>query len=150
MIDIMDIDKTLIEIKKDFIRFRNGIIAENLKAAYNDDIMIYGLMVPEFLILSKKYQKDKNLAFRLWHDLKSRESRIFALYMMPPEELDMETAKKMILEVRNLEEAELLPFRLLRNLSFAQSIFEEMKSLPDLSKPQSYCVEMLGRNIGQI
>lgn len=118
-----DPTQILKEIKKDFYIYRNGILAENLKTLYPPGTLIFGLNVPQFMELAKKYPKDKELAFHLWKDKSSRESRLFALYVYPPKEMKLEEANSMINDVRSIEEAEFLAFRLLRHVEFAKELY---------------------------
>ena len=138
------------EIKKDFFSLRNGIIAESIKKLYPEGKIIFGLNVPQFMELSKKYPKNMDLGFSLWKDKKCRESRLLSLYIIPLEELDKEIAKSMIRDVESIEEADFLSFRVLRNLPYAQELYKEISSEDQPSESSSYCVSMFKKNLDQL
>lgn len=140
---------TLQAIKKDFFLFRNGIIAESLRKLYKDGVIIFGLNVPQFMDLAKKYPKEKDLAMQLWNDSKCRESRLFALYLLPHEQLNYEEAQDMINQVESTEQAEFLAFRVLRRLSFAKNLLEDLKT-NSLEPIPGYCIQMLEKNLSQV
>ena len=73
-----DINLLIKEIKRDFFVYRNGIVAAALKKIYDTNILIYGLNVPQFIELAKKYPKDLELGNCLWQDKVCRESRLFS------------------------------------------------------------------------
>lgn len=147
MIKEMSSQGLLREIKKDFFSLRNGIIADSLKKLYPSDTIIFGLNVPQFMDLAKKYPKDIELGLELWKEKKCRESRLFSLYIIPPSQLDKEKAKEMIRDVKSIEEAEFLAFKVLRNLKDAREIYEEI-SKEEMKEPlSSYCVSMFKKNL---
>lgn len=137
-------NETLSQIRKDFYVFRNGTVAESLKNLYPSSILIFGLNVPQFMELATKYPKDKELAKLLWEDISCRESRLLSLYILPPTEVDLELASKMIEEVRSMEEAEFLSFRILRHLSFAKELSKKYDdSIDSLSSFSIHALNML-------
>lgn len=138
------------EIKQDFFSFRNGFIADALRKSYPEGKMIFGLMVPQFLQLAKKYPKDITLGLQLWNDKSSRESSLFALYIIPPEELEKSSAETMIKEVYSYELAEFLSFKILKNLAYAKELLDEISKYSDNLSPYSrYCISMLQKNLNQ-
>ena len=135
------------EIKKDFYRYRNGIVADSLKKLYPPKTIIFGLIVPQFLELSIKYSKDINLGLQLWNDKNCRESRLLSLYIIPPSELDKKTAMEMIRNVNSSEIAEFLAFRILRNLNKAREVLQEIER-ENITEPlPSYCISMFKKNL---
>ena len=96
-------DTLLQDIKKDFYRYRNGIVAESLRKLYDPDVLIFGLTVPQLMEIARKYPKDLKLGLQLWKDKKTRESRLLALYLIPVALLEKETAREMFLDIRNFE-----------------------------------------------
>lgn len=137
-------------IKKDFFSFRNGIIAEKLRNLYAPGTLIFGLNVPQFIELSQKYSKNLNLATELWKDIKCRESRLLSLYLFPIEEIEKGFAKRMIKEVQSNEEAEFLAFRILKRLSYANDLYDEMNVEKDNSPYTIHCIKMFKKNLDQI
>lgn len=135
------------EIKKDFFAFRNGIVADSLRKLYPASKMIYGLTVPQFLEMSKKYPKSLDLGLALWNNNSSREDRLFALYLIPPSELKEESAISMINDVESVEQAEFLAFKLLRFLPYAYELYHNLVSGEKLQQLPSYCLTMLKKNL---
>lgn len=141
-----DNSKMISEIKKDLFRYRNGVLAESLKKIYPNK-MIFGLNVPQLMELSNNYPKDKDLALSLWEDNSSREIRLLSLYLLPPNEVDYDTAEKMIMSVENNEQAEHLAFRVLRKLNGAKDVLNTIQQ-KDLKDPiVEYCVKMFQKNL---
>lgn len=143
----IDLDSTIREIKKDFFSFRNGMVAESLKNLYSKNKIIFGLTVPQFMELSKKYPKDLKLGLKLWDDNTSRESRLFALYIIPHSELSYESASDMILSVESFEEGEFLAFRLLRFLPFSKELLDDLTNRDIKDVNHSHCIEMFRKNL---
>ena len=145
-----DTDNLIKNLKKDFFALRNGIVADSLKQLYSKDKIIYGLTVPQFNELAKKYPHDIELGLHLWNDNKCRENRLFALFILPPAKISKDMAKTLIRDVESIEEADLLSFKVLRNLPFAKELYQEMLSEVFTDKLQSYCMGMFKKNIDQI
>lgn len=137
----------LAQIKKDFFKFRNGVVADALKKIYPEGKIIYGLTVPQFQELSRIYSKDLNLGLTLWEDKKNRESRLMSLYILPPQELTKEVAIMMINDVESIEEGDFLAFKILRYLPFAKELYQEMKERDISNSMVNHCLEMFRRNI---
>ena len=125
-IKMENIDSTIQEIKKEFFRYRNGVLADSIKKLLPDGTLIFGLMLPDLMQISKRYSKDLGLGLKLWEDKKNRESRLLSLFILPPEEIERETAKNMFIDIRSIEEAELLPFKILRHLPYAMNLYQEL------------------------
>ena len=142
-----NLENILKVIKKDFFCYRNGAIADSLRKLYRPGTIIYGLIVPQFIEISQKYPKDLELGMALWEDKNIRESRLLALYILPPYELDKENVKKMILDVESVEEAEFLAFRILRHLPYAKDLYEEIAQLPIEGTFPLYCLKMFKSNL---
>ena len=142
-----NINFTIQEIKKDFFCYRNGLIADSLKKLYKPGKMIFGLTVPQFLEMAKKYPKDTNLGISLWQDNSSREARLFSFYLMEPSEIDFNTAKTMIKEVGSNEEAEFLAFKILARMPEAPLLLEESNKENYYSSHSFHCINMLKKNL---
>lgn len=135
------------EIKKDFFSFRNGIVAEALKKLYRPGCMIYGLNVAQFIELSKKYPKNLELGMELWNDKTSRETRLFALYIIPADVLPKDAARKMIFDIGSIEEAEFLAFKILRFLPFRKELLQDVKADQVTDIYISHCIDMFEKNL---
>ena len=135
------------EIKRDFFSYRNGIVAEALRKLYKPGKIIFGLTVPQFIEMGKKYPKDNNLGRILWEDNTSREARLFSLYLIKPEGIDLPAAKKMVQDVVSTEEAEFLSFKVLARMPNAKTVYETL-STEDFQNPFSlHCLHMLKKNV---
>ena len=143
-------DTLLQDIKKDFYRYRNGIVAESLRKLYDPDVLIFGLTVPQLMEIARKYPKDLNLGLQLWKDKKTRESRLLALYLIPVALLEKETAREMFLDIRNFEEADFLTFRILRNTSYSEELYNDLckKNLYDPNL--KYGLTMFKKNLDMV
>lgn len=138
------------EIRKDFYTYRNGILADSLKNLYPDHTKIFGLMVPQFIEVAKKYPKDLELGKALWEDKSTRESRLLALYILPAEKIDKELAKRLFHEIQSIEEADFLAFRILRHLSFARDLYEELTDDESPAPLKEYSLRMFKKNLDSI
>ena len=132
------------EAKHLFMTFRNGIVAETLRNAGMPYKIIFGLQIPQISETARTLRENFNpeeiaaLASELWADRTVRESRLLACYLFPAETISMDDASSLAGDLQTNEEADILCFRLLRNLPFASSLAE---SLP------GYCGIALRRNL---
>ena len=142
-----DINSTLMEIKKDFFRYKNGIVADSLKNIYPKETKILGLIAPQFMEIANKYPKNLKLGLSLWNEKNNRESRILALYLLPSDEINPDIAKEMILNIQSNEEAEILAFKILRHLPYAKKLYAEMEDSPLNVPSVLYCIKMFKKNL---
>lgn len=137
-----DTQAQLRAIKKEFMAYRNGIVADTLRRAgmtvYD---VIFGLNLPQLSTIARSGRPSRQLAEALWQDRKVRESRLLALYIYPSVECGREAAISMMEDVQTREEADILCFRLLRFLPFAG----ELLDLPSVK--DAYVREALKRNL---
>lgn len=129
------------QIKKQFLIYRNGIIADSLRKAGFPHKIIFGLQLPQISSIAQSLVPSMELADALWEDDEVRESRLLACYLFPTEEVDMEKALKLSKNVRTPEEADILAFRLLRKLTFARTLKELLMN----ESPDSYIIKALER-----
>lgn len=134
------------QIKHQFMTYRNGLIGDQLRAAgitcYK---IIFGLNLPQIANIAKETPRERELAQWLWNDKGVRESRLLATYIYPIEEIDMQCAEEMIIDIQTKEEADMLCFKLLRHKDFAPELIEKFK---DSQTPLlAYCAKALSRNI---
>lgn len=122
-----DIEADLINIKKEFYRYRNGVIADTLRKSYPEYQLIFGLILPQIAEIASKYSKNLELANALWRRKECRENRILALYIMPVNALNKDEVEKLIKDLSTFEEAEILNFKILRFLPFANSLIKEFE-----------------------
>ncbi len=102
------------DLKKEFFAYRNGIIAEQLRAAGDPHTMIMGCQLADIITIASHYNKDAQLAQSLWDDEQHRECRLAATMLYPIEEFKMETALAWCNSVESVEVADVLCHRLLR------------------------------------
>lgn len=133
------------EIKHQFMAYRNGIVSDTLRKAGMPYDVIFGLQLPQLSAIARNYGKDATLADALWADSKVRESRILACYIFPAETMTEERALGLAESVLTHEEADILCFRLLRYLPFADRL---ALTLAAADGPLArYCGEALRRNL---
>lgn len=134
-------------IKHQFMTYRNGAVADSLRAAgINCYRIIFGLNVPQLSQISATLPHTMELAEWLWNDSGVRESRLLATYIFPTEYIDMQYAQALINSLQTYEEADMLCFRLLKRLSFARRLADTYANADSI---QRYCSRMLLRHIGQ-
>lgn len=141
------LQEVLNHIKKEFFTFRNGIIAEAVRKMYDNSTMVYGLTVPQFIEIAAGQPKDYKIAMALWNDITCRESRMLSLYLLPPSQLTIKEAEKMVKSVRSIEEADFLAFKVLRNLPYAKELMERLQSDEEQPEITAYAIKMLEKNI---
>lgn len=121
----MEQNETVKHIKQQFFVYRNGIIADNLRCAGDTHSVIFGLNVPQLQIIAKEVGTNKEVAIDLWTNSSSRESRMIAPMLYPPEEMQFADACDWINSIENTEIADNLCHKLLRKLPFAESLVME-------------------------
>lgn len=138
------------EIRKDFYRFRNGILAERLQRSLPFKT-VYGLILPQIIEIAEKYPQDLDFAMLLWKEKKSREDRLLAILLIPVEKIGLKESLYLTDSLETKEEAEILAFKLLRNLPFSKNLYLELKKVSKSQNPiKEYCTQMLGRNLNQV
>ena len=136
------------QIHHSFFAFRNGAVAESLLKSGIPFRQVFGLLLPQIKQIADSLTKDFDLASCLWGNKECREARLLAIYLFPESDLNKEEAIELISDVKTIEEAEILPFRLLRKLSFAKELTDLNSGIyKDLSPESIYCLEMLKKNI---
>ena len=114
------------DIRKEFFAYRNGIIAEQLRAAGDPHTMIMGCQLTDVIAIAEHYEKSAELAQALWNDVNHRECRMAATMLYPAEEFKMETAIAWCLSVESVEIADVLCHRLLRHLPYAVELWKQL------------------------
>ncbi len=114
------------EVKKEFFAYRNGIIAEQLRAAGDPHTMIMGCQLTDVIAIAEHYEKSAELAQALWNDVNHRECRMAATMLYPTENFDIETAVAWCQNVESVEIADVLCHRLLRHLPYAKVLWEQL------------------------
>lgn len=114
------------EVKKEFFAYRNGIIAEQLRAAGDPHTMIMGCQLADVIAIAEHYEKSVELAQALWNDVNHRECRMAATMLYPTENFDIETAVAWCQSVESVEIADVLCHRLLRHLPYAVELWKQL------------------------
>ena len=115
------------DLKKEFFAYRNGIIAEQLRAAGDPHTMIMGCQLADIITIASHYNKDAQLAQSLWYDEQHRECRLAATMLYPIEDFSCETAMSWCNNVESVEVADVLCHRLLRHLDYAPALFDQLR-----------------------
>ncbi len=139
------------EIKKLFMAYRNGIVADTLRSAgMNCYSVIFGLNLPQLSAIARQitetHDKDafENLADALWT---VRESRLLALHLYgSSQEMPRDMAERLMGEILTREEGEVMCLRLLRNLPYARQLV--MTEVPD-DPLQAHLHAVLRRHLEQ-
>lgn len=146
--NLTPLNSDLNDIKKEFYAYRNGIVADTLRKAGLPHKYIFGLQIPQLTAIANKRERNKTLAKLLWDDIESREARLLAAYLFPPDQISIDEARQLISGIKSREEAEIMAFRLLRFLPFARDLattpFPEGLNLSEFGL---YCLEMLNKNL---
>ncbi|MDE5883369.1 MAG: DNA alkylation repair protein [Muribaculaceae bacterium] len=137
--------QTLKEIKHQFMVFRNGIVADTLRNAGMPYHIIFGLQLPQLSQIAHTITPSMALAQELWEDKNVRESRLLACYLFPKEEVSQGLALELAHSVQTPEEADILCFRLLRYLPFADALAAELGDSDNSTV--AYCSKALRRNL---
>lgn len=118
------------EIRKEFFAFRNGIVADKLRKAGDPHSVIMGcLLVDVQAIVQRTREAIDNpaaLARELWADTNSRECRLAAPMLYPPEEMPLDQAMQWCQSVETVEIADNLCHKLLRHLPDADTLFRKL------------------------
>lgn len=125
--------------------YRNGIISDTLRKAGMPYSIIFGLQLPQLAAIAREYEPSLELAAELWNDENVRESRLLACYLFPVESITEENAITLAESLLTKEEADILCFRLLRRLPFAETL--SLKLTASEKPLVSYCGEALRRNL---
>ena len=110
---------------------RNGMIADTLRKGGLEQKYIFGLQLPQIKEIAEKYRPTSPdeaaaLARTLWSDLECREARLTACHLMPPALLPKDEAAEWGAGAASREEADILAFRLIRYLPFAEELADEL------------------------
>ena len=114
------------DIRKEFFAYRNGIVAEQLRASGDPHTMIMGCQLVDVIAIAKRYEKNAELAQELWDDVNHRECRMAATMLYPIEDFKMETALAWCESVESVEIADVLCHRLLCHLPYAKELWAQL------------------------
>lgn len=142
-----NLEDSLKNIRKDFYRFRNGIIADSLRQYGSPYKTIFGLLIPQINSIAVNYPKSNELASYLWERKESREDRLLASCLFPAEHIDEKRALELISEVNTIEEADFLNFKLLRFLPFLPNLYKKLCKDKETSQIRDYIITLLEKDL---
>lgn len=114
------------DIKHYFFARRNGITADVLRRGGSGFEMIFGCDVPGISALARQIGYDRKLAGKLWEDRKVRESHLLAAWLIDPKSVSVEECVEMAGGVVDIEDAQMLAFRLLKRHAQVAQILERL------------------------
>lgn len=138
-------EETVRKIKQQFFVYRNGLLADELRKIGVPHKVIFGLNIPQITEISRQYAPDMELAEMLWNDKEVRESRLLACSLFHKEDVDSDMALRLASEVRSIEEADMLCFRLLKHLPFATLLPDRICAMN--TQYSDYCAKTLRRHL---
>lgn len=112
------------KIRTDLRLSMNGIVSASMREKGMDYRMNFGVDVPKLKLIAQKYEPDVALAEMLWK-IDTRELKILATMLFPPEKLNMETANNWCSQIPNQEIRE----QICMNLFQKSVIADEMVDL---------------------
>lgn len=126
-------DKTQVnqsrETRKEFFAFRNGIIADKLRRAGDPHAIIMGCLLSDLMAIAQRTRETVGdevalaaLATELWSDTHSRECRLVAPMLFPPQLMDKHLALQWCNSVESIEVADNLCHKLLRHTACASEV----------------------------
>ncbi len=115
-------------IKKEFYAYRNGIVADALRASGDPHQYIMGCQLVDVMEIARHSAPAPDLAVAMWSDKKHRECRMIAPMLYPAGQFSQETALQWCLDIESTEIADVLCHSLLRKLDFAQNLFKQLLS----------------------
>lgn len=119
------------KLRKEFFAYRNGVVAERLRAAGDPHSVIMGCQLADVIAIANHYEKNALLAQALWDSVNHRECRLAAPMLYPTDEMTIETATAWCHSVESTEIADVLCHRLLRHLPCGQELWESLRSSHD-------------------
>lgn len=117
---------TLQSVKRSFFAMRNGVIADTMRRAGSPHRIVFGLNLPQIAEIAQSRYGDCELALKLWENRTTRESRLAAPMILPPESMDFDMAVQWAEDASGAEETDILCHRLLRRLPFALQLLDAL------------------------
>ena len=114
--------------KRMLYAMRNGIVADALRKGGCPRINIYGVNLPQLNEIAEEIGSNRDLALQMWEDGSLREFILLATMIYPPEQLEINEAKRLAHSVLWEEEADILCFKLLRKTAYASELAAELCS----------------------
>jgi len=122
-------------LRKDFFAYRNGIIADKLRNAGDPHTIIMGNLLADLLTITNHARNSigddarlATVAQELWTDTHSRECRLAAPMLFPPELMSKQLALQWCENIETTEVADNLCHKLLRHIPENQEVMNELIS----------------------
>lgn len=126
-------DETLRNIRKEFFAFRNGIVADKLRNAGDPHTVIMGCLLVDVMSIANGIresitdpQRLTTIAQELWDDTNSRECRLAAPMLYPPELMPLNRATQWCQSIETTEIADNLCHKLLRHIPDADTLWRQL------------------------
>lgn len=118
-------------IKKYFFAYRNGITADVLKRGGSAFTTIFGVDVASISALARQLGNRQDLACALWQDDHVRESHLLAPWLMDPSKVSVADALELTDGVKDMEDAMMLAFRVLKRMDNPEKLLEILREAPE-------------------
>jgi hypothetical protein len=112
-------------VKREFFAMRNGVLADVLRSAGAPYRIIFGLNLPQITEIANRVGVNDEMACALWANDTTRESRLIAPMMMDAENMDMERARAMVLDMKGVEEIDVACMKLFSKLPFRRQLVDQ-------------------------
>ena len=125
-ISSLDSDKNVMQlVKQRFFAMRNGVVADTLRQAGCSYKIIFGLNLPQLREIAGVFGFNRELAYDLWANTSTRESRLLAPMFIDASAFTFDDALEFVSgDFYSAEEIDLLCHSLLRKTSFVNRLIE--------------------------
>jgi len=121
-------------LRKQFFAFRNGIVAQHIREAGDPHRSIMGCLLADIMTMARDIcanqvtdiEQQAQLAQQMWDITSSRECRLVAPMLMPPECMPLDMAMQWCSSVETIEVADVLSHRLLRHLACCDTLMRQL------------------------
>ena len=123
-------DEQIREIKRQFRKAMNGIVAASMREKGMDYRVNFGLTLPLLKRIASTVTPDKALAQRLWEE-PVRESKLLATWLYPAEDMEVETARQWVGTIPYTEVADLCCMNLFSRIAGAAQLAADCTTADD-------------------
>lgn len=132
------IEEQMREIKRQFRKAMNGIVAASMREKGLTYRVNFGLTLPLLRRIAASIPPQKELAQHLWNE-SVRESKMLATWLYPPQEMSLTTARQWVDEIPYTEIADVCCMNLFRHLDGAEKLANDcIGSTADLAQYTGY------------
>lgn len=131
-------DEQIREIKRQFRKAMNGIVAASMREKGMDYRVNFGLTLPLLKGIASTVTPDKTLAQRLWEE-PVRESKLLATWLYPAEEMELATARQWVETIPYTEVADVCCMNLFCHIVGAEQLASDcIDAVDDLPRYTGY------------